>query len=259
MGAIGLKHPVFAPVSTEPAGSLPTYGSGLVVGKAMEANVSIEHQSAMLYADDEIAESDRGFLSGTITLGVDDLINEAVIAMLGSQAKTIESVDVIRDAALYEPSYGGFGYYRVRKKNGVRLIRAFWYYKTKWVQPSEDAKTKAGAIEWQTPSITGDIFTVADSDETWRDKADFTTEADAIAWLDEKANIGEPADLTDLNTAISTAQTLDPETYTSASWVDVANALADAVAVAAMDSPSQTRVDSAESLLTDAVALLVEA
>ena len=51
---------------------------------------------------------------------------------------------------------------------------------------------------------------------------------------------------------------LDPEDYTSASWVAVKNALASYYG-AAMDSPSQTRVDGATSLLTTAVGLLEEA
>jgi hypothetical protein len=258
MAFVGLKHPVFAPIATEPAGSLPTYGAGLVVGHAIEANVSIEHADAKLYADDVIVESDNSFLSGSITVGIDDLSKEATVAWLGSKEVTVNGQAVVRDGGAISSPLGGFGYYRVRKKDGIRQIRAFWYYKTQWGMPSEESKSKGETIEWQTPSIEGDIMAIDDADNTWRDWADFSTEAAAIAWLNELANIGEPASKTALNAAITSAQALDPETYTSASWVDVANALEDAVAVAAMESPSQARVDSATSLLTTAVGLLVE-
>lgn len=258
MAYIGLKHPVFAPIATEPVNGLPTYGVGLVVGHAIAANVAIELSDSKLAADDMLVEVDNSFISGTITTGVDDLSDEALKSWLGNQDATLNGVATIRSAASHEAPVGGFGYYRVRKKNGIRSFRAYWYYKTKWGIPSEDASTKPdGSIEWQTPEVEGTIMTAQDTVGSWRDMATFTSETDALAWLNELANIGEPASKTNLNAAIVTAQTLNPELSTSVSWVDVANALEEAVAVAAMTSPSQARVDAAESLLEAAVLLLV--
>lgn len=146
----------------------------------------------------------------------------------------------------------------MKRINGVRKIVAIWYYCTQWTEPSEDGKTKGESIEWQTPKIEGEIFRLDDADETWRDRLFADSEADAISWLNEKANIGEPASKTAINASITATQALDSEDYTSASWVDVANALDEAVAVAAMTSPSQTRVDSAKTLLDAAVESLVD-
>ena len=258
MAYIGLKYPVFAPISTETPGSVPTYGQGLVVGKAIEANVSIELSDNPLYADDVIAESDKSFVSGSFTIGVDDISKEVYTTWFGSETQTVDGVEEVVDGAGLPSPVGGFGYYRVRRKNGVRSIRAFWYFKTQWGVPSEEAQTKGEQIEWQTPSVEGVIMALDDEKISWRKWADFTSEADAKAWLNELANIGEPADKTALNTAIASAQALNPEDYTSASWVAVANALSNAIAVAAMDSPSQTRVDNATSLLTTAIGLLEE-
>lgn len=190
MAYIGLKHPVFAPIATEPAGSLPTYGAGLIVGKAIAANVSIELSDAKLAADDVIAEVDNSFISGTITAGIDDLSDEAQVAWLGSRAAALGGKSTIRSASTYEAPMGGFGYYRVRKKNGVRSFRAYWYFKTKWGIPSEDAATKPdGSIEWQTPEIEGIIMPAGDTDSSWRDAVTFDNEADAIAWLNGLAGI----------------------------------------------------------------------
>lgn len=261
MSYVGLKHCVAAAITSQPAGSFPTYGTGFIVGKMMQADVTLEHDDAELRGDGAIADSDKSLLGGKATLGVNDLTSETIKALLGSKDKTVDGQAVIRDAAANSAPYLGWGYYRVRRLAGVITIRAFWYYKTQWAQPSENAKQRDKKIEWQTPTIEGSLYLLDDSEETLRDWAEFTgasAEADAVAWLDEKANIGEPADLTDLNTAISSAQALDSETYTSATWVAVANALAAAVAVAAMDSPTQSRVDAAETALTAAVALLEE-
>lgn len=257
MASVGLKHAVFSEIDTEVSGSYPTYKTGFVVGSMMEANVSLEYADSELYADDTLIEKDDSFIDGTIDVGIDDISKEASKVWLGGKEVTYGGRSVIEEASNYSAPYGGFGYYRVRKKNGIRLIRAFWYLKTKWKKPSEEAKTKGKTIEFQTPKIQGSIIRIDNEQESWRIWDDFTSEADAKAWIDDIANIGAPADKTSLNAAVTSAQALDPETYTCASWVDVANALAEAVAVQNMDTPSQTHVDSATSLLNTAVGSLV--
>lgn len=190
MAYIGLKHPVFAPIATEPANSLPTYGTGLVVGMAIAADVSIELSDAKLAADDTIAEIENGFVSGTISMGVDDLSDAVLKAWLGVQEASLGGEATLRSAATYDSPEGGFGYYRVRKKAGVRSYRAYWYHKTKWGIPGENAATKPdGSIEWQTPTIEGEIMTALDTAASWRDEATFDAEADAIAWLDGLAGV----------------------------------------------------------------------
>lgn len=190
MAYIGLKHPVFAPIATDVSGSLPTYGTGLVVGMAIGADVSIELSDAKLAADDTIAEIENGFVSGTISMNVDDISDAALIAWLGIQESTLGGEATLREAATYDSPEGGFGYYRVRKKAGVRSYRAYWYHKTKWGMPGESAATKPdGSIEWQTPTIEGEIMTALDTAASWRDQATFTNEADAIAWLDGLAGV----------------------------------------------------------------------
>lgn len=212
MAYIGLKHPVFAPIATEPANSLPTYGTGLVVGMAIAADVSIELSDAKLAADDTIAEIENGFVSGTISMGVDDLSDAALKAWLGVQEASLGGEATIRNAATYDSPEGGFGYYRVRKKAGVRSYRAYWYHKTKWGIPSENAATKPdGSIEWQTPTIEGEIMTALDTAASWRDEVTFVNEADAIAWLDGLAGVptSESTGLSALE-LVGTGGTLSP-------------------------------------------------
>jgi phi13 family phage major tail protein len=257
MAFIGLKYPVYAPITSKPSGSLPVYGAGRNYSYATEASIALEFADSKLPGDDAIRESDKGFLSGKITQGITDLDEEACIDLLGAQEREVDGHTVIRDGGIFNPQEVGYGYYRVKRINGVRKIVAIWYYCTQWTEPSEDGKTKGESIEWQTPKIEGEIFRLDDEDETWRDRLFADSEADAISWLNEKANIGEPASKTALSASITAAQALDPEDYTSASWVDVANALEEAAAVVAMTSPAQSRVDSAKTLLDAAVESLV--
>ena len=62
MAKIGLRYPVYKTTST----------SG-VIGKAIQADISITVNDVKLYADDVVSESDKSFQSGTILLEFDDL------------------------------------------------------------------------------------------------------------------------------------------------------------------------------------------
>lgn len=259
MAKIGLKYGVFAPITSEPAGQLPIYGTGFIVGHMMQANQTVQYSNTPLAADNTVVETDRSFINGALSVGVDDLSHDVLEGWLGLKSNTVGGVTVLRSAGRYTPPKGGFGYIRLMKKNNAYRHEAYWVYKTEWVMPNENATTKPdGSIEWQTPTVEGNIMALSDEDVTWRDQAIFDTEAEAIAWLNELANIGEPANLTDLQAAIEAAELLDAEDYTSASWVAVANALATANDVVAMESPSQTRVDAAESALEAAMVALDE-
>lgn len=191
MADIGMLHPVFAPIVTEPAdGGVPTYGTGLVVGGSIEAVEDITTSNAELAADDIIIETDDSFVSGTITLTIDDLSDAAMKAWLGMQDATLNGLPSISEASNYEAPMGGFGYVAVKKKAGVRSYTVWWYFKTKWVRRSKRVATKpAGALEWQTPTIEGRIFTLLGSPYRYRDHRTFDNEADALACLNGLANL----------------------------------------------------------------------
>ena len=72
MAKIGLKHLVAAEIDTQEIGTAPTYKTGFKIGKMMSAELSIEVAENPLYADDGVAETDKSFTSGTITIGIDD-------------------------------------------------------------------------------------------------------------------------------------------------------------------------------------------
>ena len=72
MAKIGLKYPVYKGATTQG-----------VIAKAIQADISITVNDVKLYADDAIAESDKSFRSGTLTLGVDDLSDAVQTAFLG--------------------------------------------------------------------------------------------------------------------------------------------------------------------------------
>lgn len=188
MAFVGLRHPVFAPITSETDGTEPVYGSGVVIGRAIKADVAFKRTDAKLYGDDIACEADNAITGGTVTLGIDDVSDEAAVAMLGEVKKeTGEIVEYSRSAP-----YGGFGYLRVRRLRGVTSYIAYWLYKVQFARGDENAATRGESLEWQTPTVQGNMMGVYPDDAgepAVRTHKSFNTEKDAIAWLDGKARI----------------------------------------------------------------------
>ena len=190
MAFIGLRYPVVATLNTHTDGSAPTYNTGMVIGHAIQANLTITRNDNPLYADDRIVEDDNGVTGMSIELGLDDLADTVQAYMLGVKAGTGQ------DPAYSDTDEGaptvGFGYIRVRRKNGVTSYQATWYYKATFGQTDETAQTKGESIEWQTPTITGRVQgTAVDASGalTYRIRKEFATEEEAKTYLDGLANL----------------------------------------------------------------------
>lgn len=196
MAYVGIRHIVAAPIETEKAGGMPTYGTGVLVGRAISADVSFTRADVTLDADDATAESDNSITGGTIRLGVDDLDDPARVALLGDvPAEDDEgSYDEIDKAA----PYVGVAYVRQRIYNGKTTFRAMYLPKVQFGSTEENARTKGRTTEFQTPTISGSIMGVekADGSKCFRRRSKYFTKAsEAIAWANAKVNYtaAEPA------------------------------------------------------------------
>lgn len=195
MAFIGMRHVVAAVIATETPGAALTYDAGMVVGKAIQGNLTWDRNDNPLYADDAIAENDNGATGGSIELVTDDLLDAVRAYLLGDEVITSGSGDTATTEyeSTDEPApYVGFGYMRVRVKNGVTSYQAVWYHKAQFGETNENAQTKGQTIEWQTPTLTGRIMGVNDNANgtiRFRRRATFDNAAAAIAWLDAKAGI----------------------------------------------------------------------
>ena len=195
MAKIGLKYPVYKSDA----------GAG-VIGKAIQADISIETSDAKLYADDGIAESDTSFLSGTITLGIDDLSDEIQAALFGHTV----SVDGEITASAEDVSpYVGVGFYGKKVVSGVKKWRAIWLHKVQFAEPEDTNATKGESVEFGTATTEGTIM--LDDNGGWKSEKTFDNEADAIAYLNDKAGIPveESGGLTGLSLT-GTGGTLSP-------------------------------------------------
>lgn len=181
MAKIGLRYPVAAPLQeTEETVS---HTDGLVVGKAITADITINSNDVKLYADDGIAESDKSFKDGSLKFGTDDLSYKVQEMLLGHKVTDEELVANTEDIA----QYVGFGFYGPTKKNNKLGYRAIFLHKVQFAEPGESISTKGETVTFQTPTIEGTIY--ADVKGDWKTEKTFTTEAEAKTWLETKAGI----------------------------------------------------------------------
>lgn len=193
MAFIGMRHVVAATLANHVDGSEPTYNAGMVIGRAMTANLTINRANNPLRADDVDAEDDNGITGMQVQVGVDDVTEEAQ-AYLGLleavQGTGNDSTYYLETAA--SAKYVGWGYMRVRRYKGVTSYQGIWIYKSLFGLTSETAETKQETINWQTPTLDGkaEALQIRGSGEpVFRKKANFTTAAACIAWLDGLAGI----------------------------------------------------------------------
>ena len=185
MAMIGLRRPMYAPITEEGEQSMPVYGTPVVNNKAISASISWTRNDSSLYADDIEAETDNGITGGEITFGLDDLSPELQTSALGVLSGGADE-DFHYEDTDRAGTPGGFAFIRVRKRGGVMTFEGNFLYKTVLGQTSEDTNTRGESISWQTPELTGRImgvFTDNSGVAKFRRRKSFPSEADAVAWL----------------------------------------------------------------------------
>lgn len=195
MATIGLSKPYYA-IYAE-AGGVVSYSDGAVMGKATEANISIETtEDNNLYGDNGLAETDRRFANGTLTLSTTDLSQEVSKAILGLTEQAITGIDGVTDTSVKELVYDdaqvtpylGVGFIIKKKVNGAYKWRGVVLPKVMFSVPEDAATTQGESIEWQTPELTGAIMRDDSATHVWKKEATFTSEAQAEAYI--KARLG---------------------------------------------------------------------
>lgn len=195
MATIGLSKPYYA-IYAE-AGGVVSYSDGAVMGKATEANISIETtEDNNLYGDNGLAETDRRFANGTLTLSTTDLSQEVSKAILGLTEQAITGIDGVTDTSVKELVYDdtqvtpylGVGFIIKKKVNGAYKWRGVVLQKIMFSVPEDAATTQGESIEWQTPELTGAIMRDDSATHAWKKEATFTSEAQAEAYI--KARLG---------------------------------------------------------------------
>ena len=200
MAVIGLSKPYYGIYSV--SGTTVSYANGAVMGKATEANIEIDTtEDNNLYADNAIAETDRSFAGGTLTLSTDDLSQDVAKAILGLTENTITGIEGVTDTSVKELVYDdtqttpylGVGFIVKKKVGGAYKWRAVVLSKVMFSVPADAATTQGESIEWQVPELSATIMRDDSETHMWKREATFTTEAQAEAYIKARLNITEAA------------------------------------------------------------------
>ena len=151
MATIGLDMLYYAKITEGETGE-ETYGTPVLLAKAMSAELSVELAEATLYADDGAAVVIKEFQSGKLALGIDDISVTAAGDLTGA---TIDENKVLISASEDGGTPVAVGF-RAKKPNGK--YRYFWLYHVKFGIPATNLATKGDSITFSTPTIEGTVL-----------------------------------------------------------------------------------------------------
>lgn len=149
------------------------------LGKAINCKVSLELNSAELYGDDGLCESDYTFNKGTVTITVDDDDDTILAPLLGHDIS--EDGEIVRKDTDVAP-YIAFGRILTKIVGGVYKYKVEYLSKVKFKDTMPDEATKGESIEFTTVSIEGSVMRKTDGE--WSKSKTFTTYKDASDYLD---------------------------------------------------------------------------
>lgn len=191
MAKIGLNNFRYG-LLTEASDGTPSYGGAKKPAKAISCSVSISNNDAKLYADDGLAESDKSFQSGTVTIGIDDEDLATMADLLGHEYDET-SGEIIRNANDTAP-YVGLGRVVVKMINNVTKYKVEFLYKVKFAEPSQEDNTKGESVEFSTSTIEGTVACLGDGN--WSKAKTFDSKDDAISYLEGLLAVGGSVTLT---------------------------------------------------------------
>ena len=175
-----------------------SYSNGGTAAKLTQVDISLDTASDNdFYADNAIDESDTQFAGGTLTVNTNDLTDAVSKDLLGLQEAAISSITGVTDTGVKEilfdnrqvTPYLGVGMVIKHIRAGVAAWTGVILNKVLFNVPNDSAETQGKTISWQTPTLTGKIFRDDSANQQWKAMATFTTEAQAIAYINARLSI----------------------------------------------------------------------
>ena len=125
MAYIGMKYPIFVPITEEPDNAVPVYGNGIVLGHAISADIKTERANKLLMADDGVVETYKGVRRNNINRAWTISAKKYTKVWFGAEE---DETGAIIDKGDVTSPFGGYGYYSVRKnKKSKSFQHAFFF------------------------------------------------------------------------------------------------------------------------------------
>lgn len=153
--------------------------------KVVDEKFAPEYNTAELYANDALCESDYSFKKGTLSLTVADDDDTFVAEIMGNTATSGEVVSSVDDTA---PEVG-YGHILPKLVNNVKKYKVEFFPRVKFTKVTTDNKTRGESIEFSTTAIEGTVYPLEKEVNglavgTWEKHQTFATLAEAETYLD---------------------------------------------------------------------------
>ena len=200
MAYIGMRKPRFAPITTPRVdGSAITYGTPIVLGPAVSANVTFDVADNPDYGDDIVQNNDNGINGYSIAMELNDISAEGRAKCLGwkevssGTPAAVTHYEVNDDA----PPEGGLAYIRVKlpPKSSTKKDEAFFFHALTCSSGGENASTKQKQITWNHPSLNASglgVYIDSTGKARYFDWMEFDSESAADTWINSKFGYTPP-------------------------------------------------------------------
>lgn len=155
--------------------------------KIVDEKFAPEYNSAELYANDGLAETDYSFKKGVLSLTIADDDDKFIADLFGSEI-TKEGGEVTQSIADTAPEIG-YGHIIPKQVNGVKKFKVEFFPRVKFTKITSDNKTRGESVEFSTSALEGTVFPL-ESDlnglkaGVWEKHQTFATLQDAETYLD---------------------------------------------------------------------------
>ena len=190
---VGMMYPVFAPLNSHTDGSMPNYGTGVVIQEARNATITKTYNDNPLYGDDRVVADDNGLQSMTISFEPTGLSDADRVLLFGEDFASVGGItaQLISDN---ETPYGGFGFVRKMfdESTNAKRYEAWIVLKVKFQEENIAMNTKEGSISWGTPTLNGraaGIYIDSSDKLRWIAHESFETATAAKSWLNTVLNV----------------------------------------------------------------------
>lgn len=186
MARIGFKKGKYNTIDPQTKKYAAVTGGIPCLEKVIDEKFAPEYNSAELYADDSLAETDYSFKKGTLSITVANDDDEKDAELMGN---TIEEGEVTKNISDSAPEVG-YGHIVTKVVNGVRKYKVEFFPRVKFTKITTDAKTRGESVEFGTTSVEGVVYPLTEAMNgyavgTWEKHQTFATEAEAEAYLDK--------------------------------------------------------------------------
>lgn len=186
MARIGFKKAKYNAISGDTYKAL-TDGKVPLFEKVIDEKFAPEYNSAELYANDGIAESDYSFKKGTLSLTIADDDDDFIAGLFGNSIAK-EGGEVTSNI---EDTAGEFGYGHIIPKmvGGARKYKVEFFPRVKFTKVTSDNKTRGESVEFSTTALEGTVMPLDKALNglkigDWEKHQTFATLEEAEAYLD---------------------------------------------------------------------------